>query len=106
MSVLIKNGRIVTAADDYHADVFIADQTVSLIGRDLSIAADTIIDASGRLVIPVESEFGIQELVRLTRRGRDKFDSEEMGGVRFVPLIGEQGWQPNGDRNDGDPALA
>ena len=52
MSILIKNGRIVTAADDYHADIFIADQTISLIGCDLAIDADTVIDASGRLVIP------------------------------------------------------
>ncbi|MCG8692741.1 MAG: amidohydrolase family protein, partial [Minwuiales bacterium] len=52
MSILIKNGRIVTAADDYFADIFVADQTVSLIGRDLAIEADTVIDASGRLVIP------------------------------------------------------
>ena len=52
MSVLIKNGRIVTAVDDYHADIFISDETVTLIGRDLVIEADTVIDASGRLVIP------------------------------------------------------
>lgn len=52
MSVLIKNGRIVTAVDDYHADIFVNDETVTLIGRDLVIDADTIIDASGKLVIP------------------------------------------------------
>ena len=52
MSVLIKNGRIVTAADDYFADIFIHEDVVTLIGRDLSIAADEIIDASGKLVIP------------------------------------------------------
>ena len=52
MSVLIKNGRIVTAADDYRADVFIQDETVTLIGRDLALPADRIIDAAGRLVIP------------------------------------------------------
>ncbi len=34
MTVLIKNGRIVTAVDDYHADIFIGGETVSLIGRD------------------------------------------------------------------------
>jgi len=28
VSVLIKNGRIVTASDDYHADIFIHDETV------------------------------------------------------------------------------
>ena len=31
MSVLIRNGRIVTAADDYRADIFVEDETVALI---------------------------------------------------------------------------
>ena len=34
MSVLIKNGRIVTATDDYHADIFCSGETVDLIGVD------------------------------------------------------------------------
>ena len=52
MSVLIKNGRIVTAVDDYVADIFINGSTVALIGKDLAIEADKRIDASGKLVIP------------------------------------------------------
>ena len=52
MSLLIRNGRIVTAVDDYRADVFIEDETISLIGRKLELEADEIIDAEGRLVIP------------------------------------------------------
>ena len=52
MSILIRNGRIVTAADDYRADVFIQGETVTLIGRDLVLPADRVIDAAGRLVIP------------------------------------------------------
>jgi dihydropyrimidinase len=52
VSVLIKNGRVVTATDDYHADIFINRSTVTLIGKDLVIDADRVIDASGRLVIP------------------------------------------------------
>jgi dihydropyrimidinase len=52
MSVLIKNGRIVTAADDYIGDIFIHDESVDLIGRNLEIPADTVIDATGKLVIP------------------------------------------------------
>jgi dihydropyrimidinase len=52
MSVLIKNGRVVTAADDYRADVFVDGETVALIGKDLDIEADEIIDATDRLVIP------------------------------------------------------
>lgn len=52
MSILIKNGRIVTATDDYTADIFIEGETVSAIGKKLDVAADTVIDASGKIVIP------------------------------------------------------
>jgi len=52
VSVLIKNGRVVTASDDYHADVFINQSTVTLIGKNLAIEADHVIDASNKLVIP------------------------------------------------------
>ena len=52
MSVLIKNGRVVTASDDFHADIFINDATVDVIGRDLAIDAGHVIDAAGKLVIP------------------------------------------------------
>ncbi|PLS86925.1 MAG: dihydropyrimidinase, partial [Actinobacteria bacterium] len=52
MSVLIKGGRIVTAADDYSGDIFVEDETVTLIGRSLDVQADKVIDASGKYVIP------------------------------------------------------
>jgi dihydropyrimidinase len=52
MSVLIKNGRVVTAVDDYYADVFILDETITLIGKDVVIEADRVIDAAGKMVIP------------------------------------------------------
>ena len=52
MSILIKGGRVVTAADDYVADVFIEGEKVHTIGRDLSVRADEVIDATGKLVIP------------------------------------------------------
>lgn len=45
----------------------------------------------GRLVAPVGNKF-VQELVRLTKRGKD-YDQEFFGGCRFVPLIGEWGWE-------------
>jgi dihydropyrimidinase len=37
MSVLIKGGRVVTAADDYVADVFVEDESVTLIGESLDV---------------------------------------------------------------------
>jgi len=52
VSVLIKNGRVVTASDDYVADVYVHDTTVTLIGQALEIEADKVIDAAGKLVIP------------------------------------------------------
>jgi len=53
MSLLIKNGRIVTATDDYHGDVFIRGETVVAVGQGLDDEnADRIIDAHGLLVMP------------------------------------------------------
>jgi len=51
-SVLIKNGRIITADSDYIADIFIEGETIHTIGKNLDINADTIIDAAGKLVMP------------------------------------------------------
>jgi dihydropyrimidinase len=52
MKVLIKNGNIITAVDDYFADVLIEDGKIAVIGNRLDIQADRTIDASGKLVIP------------------------------------------------------
>ena len=52
MSVLIKNGRIITATDDYVADIFIEGETISAIGKNFNVQADEVIDASGKLVMP------------------------------------------------------
>src|SRR6476646_4662950 len=52
MSVLIKGGRIVTAADDYVADVFVDGERISLLGESLDVTADQVIDATGKLVLP------------------------------------------------------
>ncbi|HEV7301818.1 MAG TPA: dihydropyrimidinase [Tepidisphaeraceae bacterium] len=52
MTTLIKNGRIVTAVDDYLADVFIDGEIITTIGRNLAVRADKVIDAAGLLVIP------------------------------------------------------
>ena len=46
----------------------------------------------GRLVIPVGPDETSQTLVRVTKEGPDQFRQEDLTQVRFVPLIGEQGW--------------
>ena len=52
MSLLIKNGRIITADADYTADIFIEGESIATIGKHLTIKADKEIDASGKLVFP------------------------------------------------------
>ena len=47
----------------------------------------------GRMVVPVGSSQRAQELLRITNRGDGKYEREDLADVRFVPLIGEQGWE-------------
>jgi protein-L-isoaspartate(D-aspartate) O-methyltransferase len=46
----------------------------------------------GRLVIPVGSYSYLQTLMRVRRTGEHDYRNEELCGVRFVPLIGAEGW--------------
>jgi protein-L-isoaspartate(D-aspartate) O-methyltransferase len=50
----------------------------------------------GRLVIPIGAE-GVQRLLLVRRSAEDRFDEEDLGPVRFVPLIGEEGWTESGE---------
>ncbi len=52
MSTLIKNGRIITATDDYVADIYIEGESIKAIGTDMKVIPDKTIDASGMLVFP------------------------------------------------------
>ncbi len=56
----------------------------------------------GRLVIPVSEDPRLQTLVRVRRRA-DGFDHEDLGAVRFVPLVGAQGWS---EEEAGEAAVA
>ena len=64
-ATLIRNGRVVTASDDYVADVLMEGGIVRTIGRDLTVGADvTVVDASGLLVLPggVDTHCHIEQL--------------------------------------------
>ena len=52
MSVLIKNGHIFTAVDNYVADILVDDGKIRTIGIDLSAEDAKTIDATGKYVIP------------------------------------------------------
>lgn len=47
----------------------------------------------GRLVMPVGDPGAIQELIKVTKQADGILKQENLGGVRFVPLIGEEGWK-------------
>jgi protein-L-isoaspartate(D-aspartate) O-methyltransferase len=53
----------------------------------------------GRLVIPVGADRREQELVRVTRVAENQYTTTELADVRFVPLVGEEGWIKRGRRD-------
>jgi protein-L-isoaspartate(D-aspartate) O-methyltransferase len=65
---------------------------VSASGPAVPQALEEQLSIGGRLVMPLGRARGMQNLVRVTRTGDDEFREKDLGGVRFVPLIGEEGW--------------
>ena len=108
-TVLIKNGRIVTAVDDYEADVLIEDGRVHTIGRGIEAGADVAVhDAKGLLVIPggidvhthLDWDFGVARTVDTFGTGTR---AAAFGGTTCVvdfcnqtrgesPLVGLEDW--------------
>ncbi len=65
-ATLIRNGRVVTASDDYVADVLMEDGIVRTIGRGLTVGADVaVVDASGLFVLPggVDTHVHLENLI-------------------------------------------
>lgn len=53
MALIVRNGRVITATDDFVADVYVEGETISTIGRNLSVPPETeVIDATGKYVFP------------------------------------------------------
>src|SRR5688500_2559166 len=51
MSLLIRNGEIITADSRYRADIFVEDETITRIGTNLDAPPDAeVVDASGKYV--------------------------------------------------------
>ena len=51
----------------------------------------------GRMVIPVGADQRSQELIRIVRIDESEFEKEDLADVRFVPLIGKEGWESRDD---------
>jgi len=69
---------------------------VAAAGPEVPESLKQQLKVGGRLVIPVGSDPRAQELVRVTRTSNDEFKSEDLADVRFVPLVGKEGWAPEG----------
>lgn len=52
MSILIKNGRVVTVEADFIADIYTEGEKIVAIGKDLNYSAEKTIDATGKLILP------------------------------------------------------
>ncbi|MGC9368019.1 MAG: erythromycin esterase family protein [Paracoccaceae bacterium] len=57
----------------------------------------------GRMVVAVGDDLHAQEIVRITRRDGGRFDREDLADVRFVPLLGPQGWEDELRRREPGP---
>ena len=108
-AVLIKNGRIVTAVDDYQADILIEDGRIQTIGRGLVVGHDVEThDATGLLVLPggvdvhthLDWDFGVARTVDTFGTGTK---AAAFGGTTTVidfcnqprgtsPLVGLEDW--------------
>ena len=108
-TVLIKNGRIVTAVDDYQADILIEDGRIRTIGQGLVVGNHVEThDASGLLVLPggidvhthLDWDFGVARTVDTFGTGTK---AAAFGGTTTVidfcnqtrgasPLVGLEDW--------------
>ena len=64
-------------------------------GPEIPLALREQLKLGGRMIIPIGDVATHQRLVKIVRRGEHEFAEEEREAVRFVPLIGEQGWADN-----------
>ena len=70
-------------------------------GREVPKSLKAQLKIGGRLVIPVGTDRRDQELVRMIRVSEHQYRTEDLADVRFVPLVGEEGWpeqEPGGAR--------
>ena len=62
-------------------------------GPDVPESLKEQLAIGGRLVIPVGSSLRTQKLLRVRRISENEYQEEDLGDVRFVPLIGAAGWE-------------
>ncbi|HVI04701.1 MAG TPA: protein-L-isoaspartate(D-aspartate) O-methyltransferase, partial [Sphingomicrobium sp.] len=66
---------------------------VAASGSHVPIPLVSQLAPNGRLVMPLGEPDSVQRLVRVTKQEDGIIKQESLGSVRFVPLIGEEGWR-------------
>jgi protein-L-isoaspartate(D-aspartate) O-methyltransferase len=66
---------------------------VSAGAPEIPLALKQQLAIGGRMIIPVGADPKVQELIRITRVDENVYDREDLADVRFVPLIGKEGWE-------------
>ena len=66
---------------------------VTAAGPDVPQSLKQQLAIGGRLVMPVGEYRYSQTLLRVRRINENQYEEENLGGVRFVPLIGKEGWE-------------
>jgi protein-L-isoaspartate(D-aspartate) O-methyltransferase len=69
-------------------------------GPEVPMALKEQLAVGGRLVIPVGRSRNRQTLLRVVRSAPDAYETDDLGAVMFVPLIGAHGWARR-DRGSG-----
>jgi protein-L-isoaspartate(D-aspartate) O-methyltransferase len=49
--------------------------------------------AGGTIVMPIGDPGWVQQLIKIRKKADGVLEQQDLGGVRFVPLIGEEGWK-------------
>ncbi len=75
-------------------------------GPDIPEPLKEQLSIGGRLVIPTGPTPRLQKLIRLRRVSEDNYQQEDLGSVKFVPLVGAAGWKEEGEKPTPKPAAA
>ena len=66
---------------------------VAASGRHVPEALKRQLKVGGSIVMPIGAPGEMQSLFRVTRQSEEAWEQENLGAVRFVPLIGTEGWR-------------
>ena len=84
MRILIKNGTIVTAENEYKANILIEGEKIAAIGTDFEGPFDKVIDAEGKYVLPG----GVDNHAHFEALNTDGITTNEPYETTWVALLG------------------